>query len=324
MQEPIRWGILGAAHFARTQMGPAIHAAKGARLAGLATSSPDKARDFAAFAPGLQVYDGYEALLVDPQIDAVYIPLPNHMHVEWSLRAIEAGKHVLCEKPMAMRAAEYQQLIDARDRSGLQVAEAYMIVHHPQWQRTRALVAEGAIGTLRHVNGLFTYDNSSDPGNIRNKPDTGGGGIPDIGVYTMGSTRWVTGQEPQELEAQVTWENGVDVKAEISARFDGFSHFSMVSMRLHPYQEMVFHGTEGLIRLTAPFNPNVYGAARVEWHRSGGDVVVETFPSANHYVTQVEAFGRAIHGAEPFAWPLEQARGTQEMIDRVFAAGFPR
>jgi predicted dehydrogenase len=133
----------------------------------------------------LRVHDSYEALLADPGIDAVYIPLPNHLHVEWTLRAIAAGKHVLTEKPVAMAAAEIDRLIAARDASGLQVAEAYMIVHHPQWQRARALLAEGAIGTLRHVDGAFSYDNRTDPGNIRNRPETGGGGIPTSGSIPM-------------------------------------------------------------------------------------------------------------------------------------------
>jgi hypothetical protein len=206
--EPVRWGILGASKFAREQMAPAIHMAKGAELAALATSNPARAEGFLAFAPRMRVHDSYEALLADPGIDAVYIPLPNHLHVEWSLKAIAAGKHVLCEKPMAMNAGEYAQLIAARDASGLVVSEAYMIVHHPQWQRARELVREGAIGRLQNVDGFFSYDNSGDPGNIRNLPETGGGSLPDIGVYTCGSTRWVTGEEPEAVAAEILGERG--------------------------------------------------------------------------------------------------------------------
>ena len=160
----VRWGILGAAKFAQNHMGPAIHAAKGAELAALATSSEEKAAGFSAFAPGLRLHDSYEALLADPGIDAVYIPLPNTLHLEWSLKAIAAGKHVLTEKPMTMQAAEFDQLIAARDASGLVVAEAYMIVHHPQWQKARDLISEGAIGRLEHVDTAFSYDNRADPG----------------------------------------------------------------------------------------------------------------------------------------------------------------
>ena len=188
----VRWGILGAAKFAAEHMGPAIHMAGGAVLAGLATSDPAKAAPFLALQPGLTVYDDYDALLADPSIDAVYVPLPNHIHVEWTLKALAAGKHVLTEKPITMEAAEFDQLIAARDKAGRLAAEAYMIVHHPQWQTARDLVADGAIGQLMHVRGAFCYNNAADPGNIRNRPETGGGSIRDIGVYTMGSTRFVS------------------------------------------------------------------------------------------------------------------------------------
>lgn len=165
MTDPLRWGILGAANFALNQMAPAIHAAKGAKLAALATSSPEKAGPFREFCPDLTVYESYEALLSAPDIDAVYIPLPNSMHVEWVKKVLNAGKHVLCEKPIAMKADEINELIALRDATGLLAAEAYMIVHHPQWQRVKELLEDSAVGELRHVNGLFTYDNSSDPGN---------------------------------------------------------------------------------------------------------------------------------------------------------------
>jgi predicted dehydrogenase len=322
--EPVRWGILGASKFAREQMAPAIHMAKGAELAALATSDPAKAEGFLAFAPRMRVHDSYEALLADPTIDAVYIPLPNHLHVEWSLKAVAAGKHVLCEKPMAMKAGEYDQLIRARDASGLLVTEAYMIVHHPQWQRARELVRGGAIGRLLNVDGFFSYDNASDPGNIRNRRDAGGGSLPDIGVYTCGSTRWVTGEEPEAVAAEIVWENGVDVTAFVRARFPSFRFQGVTSMRMHPRQEMTFHGTEGLVRLTAPFNARLFGQAQVELHRNAGpgpaSVTVERFPRDNHYETQVEAFGRAIRNGEPYAWTLEDARGTQAMLDMAFAA----
>ncbi|MEP5630321.1 MAG: Gfo/Idh/MocA family oxidoreductase [Tateyamaria sp.] len=319
MTDPIRWGILGAANFARQHMAPAIHAAKGARLAALATSGPAKAAEFKSFCPDLRVHSTYDALLADPEIDAVYIPLPNHLHVEWSLKALAAGKNVLCEKPMAMAAAEYDALIAARDASGCFATEAYMIVHHPQWQRARQLYRDGAIGRLVHVDGLFGYNNASDPGNVRNKPETGGGGIPDIGVYTYGATRWLCGQEPTEItHADVDFENGVDVLARVSARFDGFSAHWINSMRMHPVQDMTFVGDEGVIKLTAPFNPGSFGTARVELHQ-GTTITEDRFPGVNHYVLQVEAFGAHLRGGAPFAWQLEDARGTQAMIDAVFA-----
>ena len=325
MSDPVRWGVLGASAFAREQMARAIHAAEGAKFAALATSSAVKASGFQAFNPDLTIFDSYDALLADPQIDAVYIPLPNHLHVEWTRKALEAGKHVLTEKPIAMSAGEIDALIAARDASGLVATEAYMIVHHPQWQRARDLYRDGAIGKLIHVEGVFGYDNSADVNNVRNWPEFGGGGIPDIGVYTYGATRWVTGQEPVAITyADVDFDNGVDVLARVSARFEGFSAHWVNSMRMHPIQDMAFIGTEGIIKLSAPFNANRFGPAVVELHRNvrdghGASVVAERFPAANHYVNQVEAFGRAIRDGAPLPWTLEDARGTQKVIDAVFA-----
>ncbi len=318
--EPVRWGVLGAAKFAREHMTPAIHAARNAELAAVATSTADKAEPFLALQPRLNVLTDYDSLLADPSIDAVYIPLPNHLHVEWTIKALQAGKHVLTEKPIAMTAAEFDELIAARDAAGLLAAEAYMIVHHPQWQKARELVAGGAIGTLRHVRGAFCYNNASDPGNIRNRPETGGGSIRDIGVYTMGSTRYVSGEEAGDITANITWENDVDVLALVSAEFPGFTMEAMTSMRLSPYQEMAFFGDRGTLRLTAPFNPTVYGEATVILQDSDGVVQTWRFPSDNHYVHQVEAFGRTVRNGDAYACPLEFSRGTQEMIDKVFAA----
>ncbi len=320
MAEHIRWGILGAAKFARQHMAPAIHAARGAELAALATSSAEKAAPFAALAPGLRVFGSYDALLADPEIDAVYIPLPNHLHVDWTLKALAAGKHVLCEKPLALRAEEFDAVIAARDASGLVAAEAYMIVHHPQWLRARELVQGGALGDLVQVDGVFSYDNSADGGNIRNKPETGGGGIPDIGVYTYGSARFVTAEEPERItSADIGWNKGVDVWARVCADFPSFKYHAVTSMRMHPRQEMTFHGTQGVLRLTAPFNPGVFGQAELHLTR-GMETEITRYPGVNHYVLQVENFGAAVRGESDYPCPLEFSRGTQRMIDAVFAA----
>jgi predicted dehydrogenase len=320
MTQPVNWGILGAAKFAREYMGPAIHAASGARLAALATSDPAKAAGFRAFCPDVRLHDTYEALLADPQIDAVYIPLPNHLHVPWTLKALAAGKHVLCEKPITLQEAEFDELIAARDAAGKLAAEAYMIVHHPQWQKAREMVQSGAIGSLRHVTGAFSFDNR-DMANIRNQAETGGGGLRDIGVYVFGSARFVTGQEPLSLSALIDWENGIDVFADVHAAFDGFTYNAYTSIRMHPYQEMCFHGEAGLIRLTAPFNAGVFGEARVEWHKPGLAVEVMRYPAANHYVLQVEAFCRSVRDGVHYPCPLEFSRGTQAMIDQALASG---
>ncbi|UWR08611.1 Gfo/Idh/MocA family protein [Ruegeria sp. B32] len=323
MHKPVQWGILGAAKFARQFMGPAIHAASGARLSALATSDPAKAGPFQNFCPDLTVFDDYDALLASPEVEAVYIPLPNHLHVEWSLKALEAGKHVLCEKPMTMRAEEFEALIHKRDQTGLLAAEAYMIVHHPQWQHVRDLIADGAIGDLVHVTGAFSFDNRADTGNIRNRAETGGGGLRDIGVYVIGSARFATGQEPDAVQSAIRWEDGIDAFTEIRAQFPGFTYSAYVSIRMHPYQEMVFHGERGLIRLTAPFNARVFGEARVELHRPGLEVLVTRFPADDHYKLQVEAFCRSVRAGDEYPCPLEFSRGTQAMIDRVFDGATP-
>jgi len=321
MTTPMRWGILGAARIAETAVAPAIHMAEGAVLAAVATRDPGGRADrFLARYPGLRVAAGYEALVADPLIDAVYIPLPNHLHVEWTLRALAAGKHVLCEKPIALRADEIDRLIAAREAAGRLAAEAFMVVHHPQWQRARALVAEGAIGPLAHVEGVFTYSNT-DPANIRNRAETGGGGLRDIGVYPAVTTRFVTGAEPRRLVADIRWQDGVDTFARVWADFPGFTASFHVSMRLAPRQEMVFHGAEGWLRLTAPFNAGLYGEAGIEIRRADGRRSLEAFPAVDQYRLMVEAFGRSAATGAPFACPLEFSKGNQAMMDAIFAAG---
>lgn len=321
MADHVRWGILGAAKFAQEHMAPAIHMARRGKLAGLATSSAAKALPFQARVPDLEVFDSYEAMLANPDIDAVYIPLPNHLHVEWAVKALEAGKHVLVEKPLAMEAGGFDPVIAARDASGKLAAEAYMIVHHPQWQKAKALYEAGAIGKLIRVSGAFSYDNRTDTNNIRNRPDTGGGAVPDIGVYIYGSTRFVTGEEPQQiLSAEVRRENGVDVWTHITAQFPSFHYTGVVSMRMASWQEMVFHGEGGVMRLTAPFNAGVYGEARVIVQSADLVETAYRFPSDNHYVHQVEAFNASVLDGAAYPCPLEFSRGTQAMIDMVWAA----
>lgn len=321
----IRWGILGAANFARHHMGPAIHQAKGAELAALATSDPEKAKGFQDFCPSIRVHSTYDALLADPTIDAVYIPLPNHLHVEWSLKALQAGKHVLTEKPIALQADEIDQIIAARDATGLLAAEAYMIVHHPQWQRAKEWLEAGEIGTLRHVDAQFSFC-LTDGGNIRNRPDTGGGSLRDIGVYTFGSARFVTSSEPVDISARLILENGIDTFAQVAGIMDGphgrFTYNSMTSMRLYNRQVVTFQGDKGMIRLDGgPFNANVNDMAEVELHQNGNRVCTERFPTANQYVLQVEAFGHSVRTGAPYAPSLEFVKGTQAMMDTVYRVG---
>lgn len=325
MAEAFRWGILGAAKFAREHMGPAINAAAGNRLVALATSTAGKAAPFEAVCPGLDVFLDYDAMLEWDAIDAVYIPLPNHMHVEWTKKAARAGKHVLCEKPIAMRAGEIDELIALRDETGLLIAEAYMIVHHPQWLRVRELIQAGEIGQVDHVDTVFSYDNRADPGNFRHRPEAGGGGIRDVGVYTYSSVRFATGAEPVDLSARIKRENGVDTWAQVVGEMEGprgrFTYSAMTSMRLPLRQEVVFMGERGTITLRAPFNPGTFGEAQVEIRAPDGTIRIERWPRVNQYVEQVQNFARAARDGAPFPCPLEFSRGTQAMIDTVFDAG---
>lgn len=325
MTAAIRWGILGASGFACRDMAPAIHAARGAVLAALATRSPERAAPFAALAPGLRVHAAYDALLGDPDVDAVYVPLPNSMHVEWGLRALAAGKPVLIEKPVAMTAPEVDRLIAVRDATGLVAAEAFMIVHHPQWAFARALLADGAIGRLHQVEAHFIYHNGDDPGNIRNVAALGGGALADVGVYVVGATRWVTRAEPSAiLRAAVEREAGCDMTARAVARIDGAEASWLVSMRMARSQGMRLLGETGAIHLPVPFNANRAGEAAVAWRGADGVAHRRGWPGVEQYVAQVEAFGAAVRGEAPFPWTLEDARGTLTVLDAIrAAAGLP-
>jgi predicted dehydrogenase len=318
----VNWGVLGAANFALGHMARAIHEADGARFHSLATSHAEKAAPFRSFAPDIKVRPTYDAMLADPEVEAVYIPLPNHLHVEWTLKALRAGKHVLTEKPLAMQAGQIDALIAERDRTGLKATEAYMIVHHPNWQNARALVRSGAIGRIQHVDTAFSYS-LHDMDNVRNRPETGGGSLPDIGVYTFGSTRWVTGAEPVRLSSRIRRENGVDTFAHVHGDMSGptgdFTYSSITSMRLFPRQEVVLQGETGLIRVTGPFNAGLFAEARTELCRDGAEDQVFRFPGARQYKLQVEAFSAWVRGAPDYPWSLEEAKGTQAMIDMAFA-----
>lgn len=319
--KPLKWGVLGAGKFAREQMAPAIHAARWAEFAAIATSDPAKAEPFADFRPGLTVYTDYDALLADPDIDAVYVPLPNHLHVEWALKAMDAGKHVLVEKPLAMSAVGFDPVIAKRDETGLHAAEAYMIVHHPQFQRARELVQSGAIGKLVHVDTAFSYNNASATENIRNRPETGGGALPDIGVYTFGAARFVTGEDPVAItHAHIRYENNVDVFNQIAAQFSSFTYSAVVSMRAFTRQEIVFHGETGILRVTCPFNANVHDQAELHLETAGHKLEVMRFPGVNQYVNQVENFARTVREGASYPCPLEFSQGTQAMIDMTYAA----
>ena len=317
--EFLRWGVLGASKFALEHLIPAIQLARNNSFKALASSSKEKAAAFVQLEPEIEIYRSYEELLADDRINAVYIPLPNTMHVDWTIRAIKSGKHVLCEKPIAMRAKEIDELIKLRNTTGLLVAEAYMIVHHPQWIKAKEIVQSGVLGDLIQVDAVFSYNNQADLENIRNNSNMGGGGLPDIGVYTLGSVRFVTDQEPAAIRhVDIKYENGVDVWALAAFDFPKFKFTSITSMRMAPRQEVTFQGTDGFIKLTAPFNPLVYDKAEIIKRMNDGTEEVFSYPGVSQYVNQIEAFSDAVLNEKTYPCSLEFSQGTQAMIDSIF------
>ena len=315
----IRWGILGASRFAAKTMGPAIHASRGAVLAAVATSRRDKADPFTGLAPDCRVFEDYDALLADDTIDAVYVPLPNHLHIPWMEKALRAGKSVLSEKPLALRADAIDPMIALRDETGLVAAEGYMIAHHPQWHRVRHLIADGAIGELRHMETAFTFNNP-DLTNIRFDATKGGGSLPDIGVYALGCMRLATGQEPTQItHADLDMREGVDVAARVGLRFGDVTATAFTAMNTHRAQHATFYGSTGQIHLTQPFTPGPSGEATLVLSQEDFNARVERWPALNQYVLQVEAFGRAVTKGDAFPWRLEDAQGMQSMLDAVYA-----
>ncbi|MBF9034679.1 Gfo/Idh/MocA family oxidoreductase [Rhodobacterales bacterium HKCCE2091] len=323
MADHVRWGILGAANFAKTIMGPAINEARHGRLVAVASRDPKKAQPFADLAPGLTIHDSYEALLADPEVDAVYIPLPNSLHVHWSVAAAEAGKAVLCEKPIGMEEADFDRLIAARDATGHLIAEAYMVVHHPQWIKAKEIVQSGVLGNIHTVTCAFTYGLPQGD-NVRNDASLGGGGLRDIGVYPIGTFRFCTGLEPEPDWAEMITEKGVDVFTWVQAHAGDTRFVFHLAMRATPRQEMVFEGDKGWLRVTVPFNAQVAGGPQLDLAIAGEEMRVFRFTNERQYVHQVEAFNDHLLNGTPYPCPLEFSRGTQAMIDKVFAVAKAR
>ena len=323
---PFRFGILSSALIGREHVIPAIQRAENCTVAGIASRSARKARALAARFGAPHAFDSYEALLESPEIDGVYVPLPTSQHVEWTRRAIEAGKHVLCEKPIALRAKEIAPLIAARDVAGVTVSEAFMVTYHPQWAKVRTLLAKGAIGALRTIEAAFTYHNT-DADNMRNRPELGGGVIPDIGVYPVVAARFVTGREPERVRATVDVDPafGTDRHARVTLDFGDVDMGFYVSTQLAARQAIVFHGDKGFVELTAPFNSNLYEGDEVRVHdRRHARTELFRYTGVHQYTLEVEAFarvasGRAKRGESVFS--LEDSVRNQRVIDAIYRAG---
>ncbi len=318
-----RWGVLSTAKIAREQVLPAIVEAGNGVLAAIASRDLARAQELARHFGAPRAFGSYEDLLASKEIDGVYIPLPTSQHVEWAAKAVEAGKHVLVEKPLALDAGDILPLIKLRDAKKVVVAEAFMVVHHPQWIKLRELIADGAIGRLRHVQGAFSYYNV-DPDNMRNKPDLGGGALPDIGVYPIVTTRFATGMEPVRVQAAVERDRkfDTDIYSSVRADFGDFELSFYVSTQMALRQAMVFHGEEGFIEMAAPFNAGIYDHHRIELHNQRhSEAQVFRFPGTRQYRLEVEAFADAATGGKERVFTLEESVLNQKVIDAIFRAG---
>jgi predicted dehydrogenase len=291
-------------------------------LQAVASRNGENAKAFAERFGMPLAFGSYEELLASKDVDAIYIPLPTSQHVEWTRRCLEAGKHVLCEKPISLHAREIGALIEARDKSGLVATEAFMVTYHPQWQLVRSLLADGAIGTLKHIQGVFTYYNV-DPNNMRNKVELGGGGLPDIGVYPTVTARFATGKEPLRARASIERDPnfGTDIYANCQYDFGSFDMTFYCSTQLALRQSMAFHGDKGVIEVSAPFNSLNYDAVSVSlYNASHSEMKKWNFQTAYQYQLQIEAIGDRIAGEDVALFSLESSRANQAAIDALYAA----
>lgn len=318
-----RWGVLSTAKIGREQLLPSIQDAENGVLAAIASRDAGKARALADRSGAPHAFGSYEELLASDAVDGVYIPLPTSQHVEWAIKAADAGKHVLVEKPLALDAKDIALVIAARDRNRVLVCEAFMVTYHPQWLKVRELVQGGAIGRLRHVQAAFSYHNT-DPANMRNQIDLGGGALPDIGVYPTVTTRFVTGKEPSRVHAVVERDKtfGTDIYSSTTADFGDFHLTFYCSTQMALRQFMVFHGETGFIEVHAPFNAGDYDHHRIELHNQKHDeATVFRFPGTRQYRLEVEAFARAALGGRDEVFTLEDSVKNQKVIDAIFSAG---
>lgn len=323
MSQKLRWGVLSTANIGVKKVIPAMQRGQLSTVAAIASRNLSKAQTAAAQLSIPTAYGSYEELLADPSIDAIYNPLPNQLHVPWTVRAAEAGKHVLCEKPLSLTVAEAESLLAVRERTGVQLGEAFMIRSHPQWLRTRALIDEGRIGTLRAVNAVFSYFNN-DPANIRNQVESGGGALYDIGCYCIQSARFAFGQEPTRVCGLIERdpEFATDRLTSALLDFPGGHAIFTASTQFVAYQRVQFFGTKGRIEIEIPFNapPDRPTRIFVDDGRDvfGSGIVVETFPITDQYTLQGDAFSRAVLEGTPVPVSLEEGIANMAVIEAVF------
>jgi predicted dehydrogenase len=323
---PVRWGILGAANIALKKVIPGMRKSALAQVVAIASRDIAKARAAADDLGIPRAYGSYQELIDDPDIEAVYNPLPNHLHVPWSIRAAEQGKHVLCEKPIALTAREARDLLEARDRTGVQIGEAFMVRTHPQWLKVNEIVASGRIGELRLTAGHFSYYRR-DPSDIRSRVEWGGGALLDVGCYPITISRWLFGAEPTEVVGLIERDPDMKIDRLTSGllRFErGQATFSCAT-QLVAYQTMQIFGTTGRIGVWIPFSAPSLDECRVfvddgsDWAGSGIETI--TFPPVDQYTLQADRFSEAIRGVGSVPGSLEDAVGNMAVIDALFRSG---
>jgi predicted dehydrogenase len=322
----LRWGILSTAKIGRQKVIPGIAGAARCTVTAIASRDGARGREVAAALGIPRVHDSYEALLADPEVDAVYIPLPNHLHVPWTIAAARAGKHVLCEKPLATSAADAERVIEVCRVEGVTLMEAFMYRLHPSWLAAREIVASGRIGRLVSVQSWFSYYND-DPANIRNVAAFGGGALFDIGCYTVNLSRMLFGQEPRRVEASIVRDpaSGVDLTTSALLEFDGGAATFTCSMRAESDQRVHVSGTKGRVSIEIPFNMPPHLPTRV-FVTAGGDPPVSpatetlTFAPKDPYTCEAEAFAATVLDGTPLPTPVEDAVANLRVIERLLAA----
>lgn len=319
----LRWGILGTASIGRRKAIPATQQSSLNNVVAIASRDSQRAREAAAALGIPTVHDCYEALLADPQVDAIYNPLPNHLHLPWTVKALQAGKHVLCEKPIALNAQQAEEIAAAERSSGRRVAEAFMVRHHPQWLRTRALAADGAIGPVQAMSVLFTYRNA-DPANIRNRRETGGGALYDVGCYAIAAGRFIFGSEPVRVIAGFSRDPVLETDRLTSGvvEFPGGRYLNFtVGTQTAARQRVELLGGQGRIEIPVPFNPDPLLPSHIVIDDGrdlyGGGARIESFAACDQFTLQVDAFAAAIAQNRPFAHPIADAVANMKVLDAL-------
>ncbi len=319
----IRWGVLGVARIATEKVIPAMQRGEWSEVTAIASRDIDKARAAAARLGLAKAFGSYEELLADEDIDAIYNPLPNHLHVPWSIKAAERGKHVLCEKPIALSADEARQLLAVRDRTGVKMQEAFMVRTHPQWIAVRDIVTSGRIGDVKSMLGVFSYTNR-DPANIRNQTAAGGGALMDIGCYLVYTSRFIFGREPLRVTGAVERDPVMGTDRLTSVLLDyGSGHATgSCSTQMVFAQRMQIYGTLGRIELPIPFNAPPDRPTRIIIDTGadlfGGGISHIDIDTCNQYTIQGDLFSKAILDDTPAPSPLEDAVRNMACIDAIF------